>query len=172
MLTSQAMTSIQTAADRFAVGVVKAWTAAMASLDKQFASFSDDELQQEIAPGKNRVFYLLGHMTAVHDRMLPLLRLGDRLHPELDQPFLTDPDRKSPDAISAAALRRAWADVSAKLNGAIAALPSDEWLTRHDAVSEEDFGKEPTRNRLSVLQARMTHAGFHSGQLALVVKKK
>jgi hypothetical protein len=166
------MTSTQNAADRFAGGVVKAWTGAIASLDKQFASFSHDELQQEIAPGKNRVFYLLGHLTAVHDRMLPLLRLGDRLHPELDQPFLTDADRKSPDQISAAALRKAWADVNAKLNAAVVALPAEDWLTRHDAVSEEDFAKEPTRNRLSVLMSRTAHAGFHSGQLALVVKKK
>ncbi len=150
----------------------KAWTGAIATLDKQFASFTDDELQQEIAPGKNRVFYLLGHLTAVHDRMLPLLRLGDRLHPELDQPFLTNADRTSPDQITAAALRAAWAAVNAKLNAAVVALPAEEWLTRHDAVSEEDFAKEPHRNRLSVLSSRTTHAGFHSGQLALVVKKK
>ena len=29
-------------------------------------------------------FYLLGHLTAMHDRMFPLLGLGDRFHPELD----------------------------------------------------------------------------------------
>jgi hypothetical protein len=161
-----------TASTRFGAAVVKSWTGAIASLDKQFASFSDEELQQEVAPGKNRVFYLLGHLTAVHDRMLPLLRLGDRLHPELDKAFLTDPDRTAPDQISAADLRKAWADVNAKLNAAVIALPAEEWLTRHDAVSEEDFAKEPHRNRLSVLQSRTTHAGFHSGQVALVIKKK
>ncbi len=166
------MTSTQNASDRFAAGAVKAWTGAIATLDKQFASFSDEELQQEIAPGKNRVFYLLGHLAAVHDRMLPLLRLGARLHPELDTPFLTDPDRASSDQIPAAALRQAWTDVNSTLTSAMAALPSEDWLTRHDTVSDEDFTKEPMRNRLSVLQSRTTHAGFHSGQIALVVKKK
>src|SRR6478736_3361983 len=166
------MSSSSNSVDRFAAGVVKAWTGAITSLDKQFASLTDEQLQQEIAPGRNRVFYLLGHLTAVHDRMLPLLRLGDRLHPELDKPFLTDADRTSPDQITAAALRKAWADVNAKLGAAIAALPAEEWLGRHDAVSEEDFAKEPARNRLSVLQSRTTHAGFHSGQVALVITKK
>jgi len=166
------MSSTTSAAERFAVCVVKAWTGAIASLDKQFASFTDDELQQEIAPGKNRVFYLLGHMTAVHDRMLPLLRLGERLHPELDQPFLTDADRTSPDQIAVDALRTAWVDVSTALNSAVVSLPAEEWLLRHDAVSEADFAKEPHRHRLSVLLSRTSHVGFHSGQLALVVKKK
>jgi hypothetical protein len=166
------MTSTQTAAERFATGVVKAWISAVGTLDKQFASFSDEELQREIAPGKNRVWYLLGHLTAVHDRMLPLLRLGARLHPELDQPFLTDADRAAPDRIPVAVLRKAWADVNAALNSAAVALPAEEWLTRHDAVSEEDFAKEPARNRLSVLLSRTSHAGFHAGQLTLVVKKK
>ena len=65
-------------------------------LNKTFDAMSDEELQQEIAPGKNRIFYLLGHLAAVHDRMLPLLGLGIRLHVELDQDFLTNPDRAMP----------------------------------------------------------------------------
>ena len=166
------MSTTATSADRFASAVVKSWTAALGTLDKQLASLSDADLQQEITPGKNRVFYLLGHLAAVHDRMLPLLRLGDRLHPELDKPFLTDADRSAPDTISAADLRAAYAAVNAKLTAAIVALPAEEWLTRHDAVSEEDFAKEPHRNRLSVLLSRTTHAAFHSGQVAPLVKKK
>ena len=30
---------------------------------------------------------------AVHDRMLPLLGIGERLHPELDEAYLTNPDQ-------------------------------------------------------------------------------
>jgi hypothetical protein len=32
---------------------------------------------QEVAPGKNRLIYLWGHLTAVHDAMLPLLVWGN-----------------------------------------------------------------------------------------------
>jgi hypothetical protein len=38
----------------------------------------------------NRVYYLLGHLTVAHDRLLPVLRLGDRLHPELEEEFFAN----------------------------------------------------------------------------------
>lgn len=53
-----------------------------------FSILSDEELQTEIAPGRNRVYYLLGHLTAHHDCLLPLLGIGSRLHPELDETFI------------------------------------------------------------------------------------
>ena len=155
----------------FASTAVSQWKINLDRLNKMFDAFSDEELQQEIAPGKNRIFYLLGHLTAVHDRMLPLLRLGIRLHVELDQDFLTNPDRAAPDRISAGALRQAWTVVNDTLTRAIEALPAEAWLERHDAVSAEDFEKEPLRNRLSVLLSRTAHVQFHTGQIRLVVKK-
>ncbi len=157
--------------DLFARTAVSQWKINLDRLNTMFDAFSDDELQQQIAPGKNRIFYLLGHMAAVHDRMLPLLRLGMRLHVELDQDFLTNPDRATPDRISAAALRQAYAKVNDTLTRAIEALPPEGWLERHDAVSAEDFAKEPLRNRLSVLLSRSAHVQFHAGQIKLVAKK-
>jgi len=53
----------------------------------------------------------------------------------------------------------------------MAALPPEEWLKKHNAVSDEDFAKEPLRNRLSVLETRTTHAGFHAGQIRLALTK-
>jgi hypothetical protein len=135
-----------------------------------FDALSDEELQREVAPGKNRIFYLLGHLTAVHDRMFPLLGFGERRHEELDQDFLTNPDRTAPDRVSAAVLRQAWTEVNTALTHAIEALPADEWLHKHNAVSAEDFAREPLRNRLAVLLSRTAHVQFHTGQIRLVVK--
>ena len=157
--------------DLFARTAVNSWKLNLDRLNQMLGAFSDDELQQEIAPGKNRIFYLLGHLAAVHDRMLPLLGLGARLHSELDQDFLTNPDRSTPDRISAATLRQVWAEVNSTLTRAIEALPAEEWLQKHDAVSAEDFVKEPLRNRLSVLLSRTAHVQFHTGQIRLAVKK-
>jgi hypothetical protein len=159
------------AADLFARTAVNAWKINLHRIDQLFAACSDDELQQEIAAGKNRIFYLLGHLAAVHDRMLPLLGLGARMHEDLDQGFLTNPDRTSPDRVSAAALRQAWSEVNTALTAAIEALPADAWLEKHEAVSAEDFAKEPLRNRLSVLLSRTAHMQSHIGQIQLVVKK-
>src|SRR5207249_8655652 len=64
---------------------LKTWNAQIERADKLFAGFSSEEILREIAPGRNRLLYLWGHLTAVHDAMLPLLSLGERLHPELDR---------------------------------------------------------------------------------------
>src|SRR5689334_7730521 len=102
-------------ADLFAKTALNAWRINIDRLDKLFKAASDEQLQQEIAPGKNRIFYLLGHLAAVHDRMLPLLGLGARLHAGLDEAFLTNPDRTKPDAISASALRQAYSTINETL---------------------------------------------------------
>jgi hypothetical protein len=160
-----------TKTELFARTAVSQWKINLDRLNKMFDAFSDEDLQLQIAPGKNRIFYLLGHMAAVHDRMLPLLGLGARIHEELDQDFLTNPDRVAPDRISAAALRQAYTKVNDTLTRAIEALPAEEWLNKHEAVSAEDFAKEPLRNRLSVLLSRTAHVQFHTGQVRLAVPR-
>lgn len=161
----------QSTADLFARTAVASWKINLERLDKMFAAFSDDDLQREIAPGKNRLYYLLGHLAAVHDRMLPLLGLGTRRYEHLDQDFLINPDKTGPDTVSAAELRQAWTDANATLTAAIEALPAGNWLLRHDAVTAEDFAKEPLRNRLAVLLSRTAHVQFHTGQVKLVAPK-
>jgi hypothetical protein len=156
--------------ERLARTAVDSWKLVISRLDQAITatSNSDKDLQREVAPGKNRLFYLVGHLTAVHDRLFPMLGLGERLHPELDEPFLTQPDRSQPDSISAADLKQAWAEVNGKLTAAFEKLTAAEWLQKHAAVSEEDFAKEPSRNRLAVLLSRTNHASFHAGQVGLV----
>jgi hypothetical protein len=64
--------------------------------DKLFGRLSSEEVLREIAPGRNRLLYLWGHLTAVHDTMLPLLSLGERLHPEFDVAFVSNPTNHEP----------------------------------------------------------------------------
>jgi uncharacterized damage-inducible protein DinB len=151
----------------FANTAVNSWKLVIGQLNKILASLSDEELQKEVAPGRNRILYLVGHLAAVHDRMFPLLGLGDRLHPELDAPFIENPDRKVAHNLSPGELRGAWTEVNTKLTAAFEALRPEQWLERHTAVSEEDFRKEPHRNRLAVLLSRTNHASFHTGQIRL-----
>jgi hypothetical protein len=149
--------------------VLASWRQIVERTNKTVAGFSDADLQLEVAPGKNRLYYLVGHLAAVHDRMLPLLRLGDRLYPQLDEQFLATPDRKFAGAEPLPAeLRKAWIEVNAKLAESFATLQPEAWLERHGSVSEEDFTKEPLRNRLAVLISRLSHVAYHEGQMRLV----
>lgn len=51
--------------------------------NKIFDNLSDEQLMHEVSPGRNRGIYLLGHLTAVHDLMLPLLRFGEAKYPRV-----------------------------------------------------------------------------------------
>lgn len=151
----------------FVATVVSSWKQIVKRLDEHWASLNDEQLEMQVAPSKNRLFYLLGHLTAVHDRMLPLLGIGERLHPELDDAYITNPDRTVADPFSSADLKQAWSKVNAAITSAVEKFSADDWLQKHMAVSDLDFSKDPTRNRLAVFLSRTNHASFHTGQIVL-----
>src|SRR3979411_2613982 len=128
---------------------LKAWKTQLDRADKLFGSLSPEEVLREIAPGRNRVLYLWGHLTAVHDAMLPLLGLRERLHPECDVAFVSNPDRSRADIPSHEQVRLAWNVVNAELWKGFEHMSWPDWVQRHSAVSEEDFAKDPSRNRFA-----------------------
>lgn len=146
---------------------LNSWKQVISRFDKGLAARSDDDLQKQVAPGKNRLYYLVGHLTAVHDRLFALLGIGERLHPELDEPFISSPDQPGNNPVAASELRKAWSEVNGKLTAALESFTPAEWLKKHTEVSDEDFAKDPTRNRLAVVISRTNHASFHSGQAVL-----
>jgi hypothetical protein len=146
---------------------LRSWQQNVDRAGKFFASLTEDQLLQSIAPGKNRLIYLWGHLTAVNDAMLPLLALGTRLHPELDEPFVKNPDHPSQKTFSGKELQRFWDETNQALWAGFTKLSPAEWSQKHTAVSEEDFQKESYRNRFSVLLSRNAHLGYHLGQAIL-----
>ncbi|MBL7962921.1 MAG: DinB family protein [Flavobacteriales bacterium] len=148
-----------------------AWNTQLKGTSALIDELTDAQLMQEVAPGRNRGIYLLGHLAAEHDLMLPLLRFQDPLFPELKPVFVDAADRDMPDVHTVAQLRARWAAVSTALNARIMKLPAAEWFTRHANISAEDFPKEPHRNRLNVLLSRTIHLAHHRGQLVLLSSK-
>ena len=151
--------------------ITDSWQKQIIATNKIFDDLSDEELLKEVSPGRNRGIYLLGHLTAVHDRMLPLLRFEEAKYPELNPVFLDAPDKAVEAIPSALQLRQQWNDVNETLSDHIKTLPADEWFTRHANISDEDFIKEPHRNRLNVLLDRTIHLSNHRGQLLLLKNK-
>jgi len=149
---------------------LKVWKAQLERADKLFGGLSSKEVLREIAPGRNRLLYLWGHLTAMHDAMLPLLGLGERLHPEFDASFVSIPDKSRPDIPSHEQVRRAWNAVNAELWKGFEKMSWSDWLQRHTAVSEEDFAKDASRNRFAILLSRTNHLSYHLGQAVLALK--
>lgn len=148
-----------------------AWNGELKYTDALLAKLSDEQLMREVSPGRNRGIYLLGHLTAVHDQMLPLLRFREKIHPALYGPFHDEPDGAVAELPPIAQLRAQWKEVNEALLKHMTGLAPEEWFTRHANISEADFPKEPHRNRLNVLLSRTNHLAYHRGQLVLLTNK-
>jgi len=144
------------------------WNGAMKSCDDLLNALSDEHLLREIAPGKNRGIYLLGHLIAVHDDMLRLLGLGEKTYPQLVHAFIESPDKAVTELTPLTELRQFWYDQKMDLKQRFEAVKPEEWFERHTAVSESDFAHEPHRNKLNIILTRTTHLTYHTGQLILL----
>ncbi len=144
------------------------WWASVKNCDEILHSLSDEQLEREIAPGKNRGIYLLGHLIAVHDDMLPLLDMGKKKYPELNRPFIELADKTATKLPSVKTLRQLWEEQKADLKQRFDALKPEDWFQKHTAVSESDFMNEPHRNKLNIILTRTTHLTYHTGQLRLL----
>ncbi|MBK7554640.1 MAG: DinB family protein, partial [Flavobacteriales bacterium] len=52
---------------------VDAWTQELNATGALLEKLSDEQLMREIVPGRNRGIYLVGHLIAEHDLLMPLL---------------------------------------------------------------------------------------------------
>jgi|SRR6185312_8004099 len=152
--------------------VLDVWNNRLKAVDEIIDGLSDEDLQKEVSAGRNRGIYILGHLTAVHDHLLPLLGFEKQVYPQLDEIFLTKPDKAVAQTPSAKELRQFWKDVNSRLAAHYAKLQPDEWFQKHTAVSAEDFVKEPHRNKLTVVNGRAVHLASHIGQLVFLKPKK
>lgn len=147
--------------------VLNSWKSVNQRVSDLVAQITEENIQNEIAPGRNRALYIVGHLTAVSDRMFSLLGVGERRFSNLDSAYLEHPDRTTADPLTPADLKAAWQDVAARITAALEALTPEEWLQKHTAVSDADFAKEPSRNRMAVVLTRTNHISYHLGQLML-----
>jgi hypothetical protein len=153
--------------DAFVDMALRAWKLNIDRTGKFFSSLSEEQLLYGIAPDKNRLVYLWGHLTAVSDALIPLLGLGARLHPELDAMFVSNPDRAAVQTLSGAQLKDFWNEINDALWLRFSKLSASEWLDKHTMISDEDFAREPHRNRYTILLTRTSHLAYHFGQAIL-----
>jgi DinB superfamily len=150
----------------FITTAISSWQQVVTRIGALCLGLNEEQLLVEIAPGKNRILYLWGHLTAIDDAMFTVLRLGERLHPELDAIFVKQPDRSMPLPASAE-IAKSWDAIHTALPSRFTTLGPHEWLERHGSVSAEEFEQNPARNRLAVLLSRTNHASYHLGQMML-----
>ena len=148
--------------------IIESWNLTVKRVSDLFLKLSEEEIIKEVAPNRNRGIYLLGHLTASHDSMLPLLGFRQSMFPELKFYFLISPDNINKLPYSFAELLEKWIAVNEELKKHFNNLSTEDWLQKHTAISDEDFLREPHRNRLNVVLSRTNHLSYHQGQLVLL----
>jgi DinB superfamily len=147
---------------------LRAWQQQVERTGKFISELSDEQLMKEIAPDKNRGVYLVGHLAGVHDAFPEILGLGKKAYPELQSIFLDAPDKSIEKIPTVAELRMIWTAVHDRLRNEFAKMSPDDWFKRHESMTDEDFEKDPARNKLSVLLNRTNHLAYHFGQMRLL----
>jgi hypothetical protein len=145
-----------------------AWDNYVSRADTLINSLTDEQLQKQIAPGRNTGAYLLGHLVAVNDTMISIFGLGEREYKNLDKAFVENPDKPGMELPLIVELRMSWANLNRKLKEYFISLSPSEWFQKHTLMTDEDLIKEPHRNKLSVLINRTNHLAWHYGQLLLL----
>ena len=148
---------------------IHAWDVQVARTAKILDQLPNEALLREIAPGKNSGIYVLGHLIAVNDAISTILGNGKAAYPELYATFVQNPYNAGLDKPAADELRLYWKQVHERLNAEFLNMDEDSWLARHNSMTDEDFAKDPSRNKLSVLLGRTSHLAYHLGQLRLLL---
>ena len=68
-------------------------------------------------------------------------------------------------------LRMSTDKINQKLWEGFSKFSPADWAGRHTAVSEEEFKREPNRNKFTVLLGRTAHMSYHVGQAMLARPK-
>ncbi|MCF0062543.1 DinB family protein [Dyadobacter chenwenxiniae] len=151
--------------------VLGAWNKYIEQLDDFFDNLPDDDFDLEVYPGKNRVRYIIGHLTAVNDGILSLLGAGEPLYPELIDEFLIKSYRAGSSGHSINDLRIYWRNVNRTLTTYFSTMPLSEWFKKNAGISEGDFLREPRCNKLNIVLTKTHHLVYHLGQLTLLNSK-
>jgi DinB superfamily len=165
--TGKDMTLEQTLVD----SALRTWRSNMDRISTFFDSLTPEELELEVAPGRNRLIYIWGHLAAVNDAILPLFGFGPRRYPELDETFVSPIERAPLQIPSSEDLKHIWAELDLVLWTEFKKLTPSEWLQRHQDISPEDFVREPHRTRYRSLLARTAHLAYHYGQAILAIRR-
>ncbi|MBL7871941.1 MAG: DinB family protein [Cyclobacteriaceae bacterium] len=146
------------------------WDTYNKRMQKVIDSISDENFNHAIIATGNSPSWLLGHLADTDDKLLELFGISERMFPELSTIYHHERVTNQHGHLSKAELNKKWNLIVAKLDTVFKNMTEADWLARHMSVTEEEFKKEPHRNKLNVLLSRVTHKASHLGQIAMQSK--
>ncbi len=146
------------------------WDVYNRRMQKAFEAISDENFNKPIVNGGNSPSWLLGHLADTDDALLELFGIRSRMFPELAKIYHHERGTNQTGHLSREELNIKWKAIIAELDRTFKSMSESDWHGRHMAVSEEDFKKEPHRNKLNVMLSRVTHKASHLGQIDMQEK--
>jgi uncharacterized damage-inducible protein DinB len=144
------------------------WKTYNARMQKAFDTLDDSRYLQPIVEGGNSPSWLLGHLVDTDDELVEILGIRPRLFPDLKKIYHHERGVNQTGHLAKAELVQRWKAISEELDRAFKGWSEKDWMSRHTLVSEEDFNKEPHRNKLNVMMTRVAHKASHLGQVAML----
>jgi len=146
------------------------WDTYNRRMQKVIDSITDENFNKPIVADGNSPSWLLGHLADTDDKLIELFGIGKRRYPELEKIYHHERGSNQTNLLSKSDLTAKYKEIISELDKAFKEMSESDWLARHMAVTEEDFKKEPHRNKLNVLLSRVTHKASHLGQIAMQSK--
>lgn len=143
------------------------WDMHTRRIQKIMDTISNENYTKAIVTGGNSPSWIMGHLADTDDRLLELFGIRQRMFPELEKIYHHERGTNQLNHLSKEELMVKWNAITAELDRVFKGMSEADWHARHMAVSEEDFKKEPYRNKLNVLLSRVTHKASHFGQIAM-----
>lgn len=146
------------------------WDTYNKRMQKVLDELSDEKYGLALISGGNSPSWILGHLADTDDKLLELMGISGRLHPEWSTIYHHERGKNQDGHLKRAELITKWKQVVADLDKAFKSWDEKEWLSRHTAVTAEEFSREPHRNKLNVMLGRVAHKASHLGQVVMGTK--
>lgn len=139
--------------------IYQAWLLQNRKISDLVHKLNDEDLKKDVAFGRNSGLYLLGHLIASNDLLLPLFGFGAKMYPEYEKIFLCCPDKCAQNFPAVKAVKSHWFALNEYLNLKFSSLNEKQWST------EDDNSNHQFKTMLSIVN----HQCYHLGQLAFLL---
>ena len=139
--------------------IFNAWLLQNRKISDLINRLSDEDLKKDVAFGRNSGLYLLGHLIASNDLLLPLFGFGEKMYPEYEKIFLCCPDKCAQNFPAVKEVKSHWFALNEHLNLKFSSLNEKQWIIE-DHNSNHQF-----KTMLSIVN----HQCYHLGQLAFLL---
>lgn len=139
--------------------IYQAWLLQNRKISDLINRLSEDDLKNDVAPGRNSGLYLLGHLIASNDLLMPMFGFGKKMYPLYEKIFLCTPDKCAQNFPPVQEVKSHWFTLNEVLMEKFAAMDEKNWSSQ----------SEMSIDRLTMMLSIVNHQSYHLGQLAFLL---